>query len=197
MPIHLRNEETIVEAARLGNQEAFAILANLYEQKVYRLAVNITKNHEDAEDVRQEALIKAYTNLERFRGGSRFYTWLTRIALNEALMKLRERRPNREVSLDEMIEDTEQGAVHWEVPDGREDPEQRCSTRELQSRLREAIASLDLPYRVVILLRDIEDYSNQETAELLGVSMTTVKTRLRRARNNLRERLASVRHQRN
>ncbi len=193
MPIHLRNEEMIVEAARSGNQEAFATLANLYEQKVYRLAVNITKNHEDAEDVRQEALFKAYTNLERFRGGSRFYTWLTRIALNEALMKLRERRPGREVSLDELIETGDQTSVHWEVPDGRQDPEERCSSREVETRMRDAIASLDLPCRLVLLLRDIEDYSNQETAELLGVSMTTVKTRLRRARNDLKERLQAIR----
>ncbi len=189
MPIHLRNEETIVEAARSGNQEAFATLANLYEQNVYRLAVNITKNHEDAEDVRQEAMFKAYTNLERFRGGSRFYTWLTRIALNEALMKLRARRPSREVSLDELIETSDQAAVHWEIPDGRQDPEERCSSREVERRMHAAIASLDLPCRLVLFLRDIEDYSNQETADLLGVSMTTVKTRLRRARNDLKERL--------
>lgn len=189
MPTHLRNEENILEAARAGNQDAFATLAGVYQQKVYRLAVNVTKNHEDAEDVRQEALFKAYLHLETFRGGSRFYTWLTRIALNEALMKLRERRAGREVSLDELLETRDQGPMYWEIPDGREDPEQRCTSRELERRLREAIAALDPSCRLVLLLRDIEDYSNQETAELLGVSMTTVKTRLRRARSDLKERL--------
>jgi len=101
---HLANELVLVDAARAGNSDAFASLVGPYNQNVYRLAVNITHNHEDAEDVRQEALIKAYSNLGRFRGGSRFYTWLVRIALNEALMKLRKRRPGRQVSLDELIE---------------------------------------------------------------------------------------------
>src|SRR5207245_10115711 len=89
---HLANELVLVDAARAGNSDAFASLVSPYNQNVYRLAVNITRNHEDAEAVRQGALIKAYSNLGRFRGGQRFYTWLVRIALNEPSIQLRKGR---------------------------------------------------------------------------------------------------------
>src|SRR5205807_9120676 len=101
---HLANELVLVDAARAGNSDAFASLVSPYNQNVYRLAVNITHNHEDAVDVRQEALIKAYSNLGRFRGGARFYTCLVRIALNEALIKHRKRRTDRQFPLDELID---------------------------------------------------------------------------------------------
>src|SRR5215831_19847192 len=125
MLTHLSNETLLVDQARSGNPEAFATLINHYDQNVYRLAVNITRNHEDAEDVLQEALFKAYANIDRFRGGSRFYTWLVRIALNEALMKLRKRRSARQVSLDELLETDDQSVVRRETVDWRDNPEKR------------------------------------------------------------------------
>ncbi len=189
---HLANELVLVDAARAGNSDAFASLVSPYNQNVYRLAVNITHNHEDAEDVRQEALIKAYSNLGRFRGGSRFYTWLVRIALNEALMKLRKRRPGRQVSLDELIEADDRNVTRRESLDWRNNPEQRYARTELGRILREAIEGLDARARAVLVLRDVENFSTRETSEMLGLSVTTVKTRLRRARMSLRERLRGV-----
>ena len=189
---HLANELVLVDAARAGNSDAFASLVSPYNQNVYRLAVNITHNHEDAEDVRQEALIKAYSNLGRFRGGSRFYTWLVRIALNEALMKLRKRRPGRQVSLDELIEADDRNVTRRESLDWRNNPEQRYARSELRRTLREAIEGLDARARAVLVLRDVENFSTRETSEMLGLSVTTVKTRLRRARMSLRERLRGV-----
>jgi RNA polymerase sigma-70 factor (ECF subfamily) len=189
MLTHLSNETTLVDQARSGNPEAFATLINHYDQNVYRLAVNITRNHEDAEDVLQEALFKAYANIDRFRGGSRFYTWLVRIALNEALMKLRKRRSGRQVSLDELIETDDQNTVRWESADWHDDPEQRYARRETQQTLRDALEALDPNSRDVLLLRDVESFSTRETAQMLGLSVTTVKTRLRRARMELRHRL--------
>jgi len=189
---HLANELVLVNAARAGNSDAFASLVSPYNQNVYRLAVNITHNHEDAEDVRQEALIKAYSNLGRFRGGSRFYTWLVRIALNEALMKLRKRRPGRQVSLDELIEADDRSVTRRQSLDWRYNPEQRYARSELRGALREAIEGLDARARAVLVLRDVENFSTRETSEMLGLSVTTVKTRLRRARMSLRERLRGV-----
>ena len=189
---HLADELVLVDAALGGNSDAFASLVGPYNQNVYRLAVNITHNHEDAEDVRQEALIKAYSNLRRFRGGSRFYTWLVRIALNEALMKLRKRRPGRQVSLDELIEADDRSVTRRQSLDWRYNPEQRYARSELRGALREAIEGLDARARAVLVLRDVENFSTRETCEMLGLSVTTVKTRLRRARMSLRERLRGL-----
>src|SRR5207237_2223379 len=104
MPTHLPNEAALVSAEKAGDTTAFSTLVEQYDRYIYRLALNITGNKEDAEDVLQEALLKAYTRLGQFQGGSRFYTWLVRIAVNEALMKLRKRSPQKEVSLDEPVE---------------------------------------------------------------------------------------------
>src|SRR5437879_10007528 len=192
MLMHLSNESTLVDEARAGNGEAFATLVNHYDARVFRLAINITRNKEDAEDVLQEALFKAYSNLGRFRGGSRFYTWLVRIALNEALMKLRKRRPGRQVSLDELIEADDRNVTRRESLDWRNNPEQRYARSELGRTLREAIEGLDARARAVLVLRDVENFSTRETSEMLGLSVTTVKTRLRRARMSLRERLRGL-----
>ncbi|PYV27658.1 MAG: RNA polymerase subunit sigma-24 [Acidobacteria bacterium] len=185
---HFANEVALVNEARAGNCDAFNALVHRYDQNVYRLAVNITRNHEDAEDVRQEALFKAYSNLGRFRGGSRFSTWLVRIALNEALMKLRKRRTGRQVSLDELLE-TDDQSLKRETTDRHDDPEQRYARTELEESLRQAIAHLDEPSRAVLMLRDVENLSTRETGAMLGLSITTVKTRLRRARLDVRQKL--------
>jgi RNA polymerase sigma-70 factor (ECF subfamily) len=189
MLTHLSNESTLVDEARAGNSEAFATLVNHYDERVFRLAVNITRNKEDAEDVLQQALFKAYINIGRFRGGSRFYTWLVRIALNEALMKLRKRRSGRQVSLDELLETDDQSVVRRETVDWRDNPEERYARRELQGNLHDALEHLEDNSREVLLLRDLENLSTRETAQKLGLSVTTVKTRLRRARGDLRRRL--------
>jgi len=182
------DEGALVAAAKAGNAKAFEELVNRYEHKIFRLAQNITQNREDAEDVMQEAFLKSFSNLNRFQGDSRFYTWLVRIAVNEALMKLRKRRPNQ-VSLDEPVE-TEEDSMPREIEDWGPSPEQRYAQTQLQEILSGAIAELDPALRIVFLLRDVEELSTEETAELLGLSVPAVKSRLLRARLRLRQRLS-------
>jgi RNA polymerase sigma-70 factor (ECF subfamily) len=182
------DEGALVAAAKAGNAKAFEELVNRYEHKIFRLAQNITQNREDAEDVMQEAFLKSFSNLDRFQGDSRFYTWLVRIAVNEALMKLRKRRPNQ-VSLDEPV-GTEEDSMPREIEDWGPSPEQRYAQTQLQEILSGAIAELDPAFRIVFLLRDVEELSTEETAELLGLSVPAVKSRLLRARLRLRQRLS-------
>lgn len=187
MTTHLADEATLVAAARLGNDQAFSVLINQYQRNIYRLALRITQNHEDAEDTCQEALLKAYCNLKQFQGSSRFYTWLVRIAVNEALMKVRKRRVDRtrQVSLDELVQ------VHGmqlsrEVEGSGENPEMHCVELELRE-----ILSRTLSPRLgaAFMLRNAEDFSVKETAKMLGLSVSAVKSRLTRARSRLRQRV--------
>ncbi len=187
-PLVKDDEIVLVKAAKSGDLSAFDQLVNRYERKIFRLAQNITQNREDAEDVMQDAFLKSYTHLGDFQGDSRFYTWLVRITVNEALMKLRKRRPNQ-VSLDDSIE-TEDDLMPREVEDWGPTPEQRFAQRELNRILSEVIADLDPAFRVVFLLRDIEELSTEETAELLGLSVPAVKSRLLRGRLKLRQKLS-------
>ncbi len=189
MPVHLENEATLVAEAKEGNAEAFTVLMNQYERNIFRLALNITSNKEDAEDVLQESFLKAYTNLGRFQGNSRFYTWLVRIAVNESLMKLRKRRSDRQVSLDEKLETEDDGLLPREIVDWGDNPEQRYAKTEWQEILAEATQTLEPAFRTVFTLRDVEQLSTEETAEALGLSVPAVKSRLLRARLKLRQRL--------
>jgi RNA polymerase sigma-70 factor (ECF subfamily) len=182
------DETDLVDRARSGDQQAFSTLVTQYERKIYRLALNITRNEEDAEDVLQEAFLKAYEHLDRFEGHSKFYTWLVRIAVNEALMKLRKRKGDRTVSLDEPMETGEE-TVTREIAVWEDNPEQRYSREEMQTILDEAVASLKPDFRTVFTLRDIEELSTEETAQALGISVPAVKSRLLRARLALREKL--------
>jgi RNA polymerase sigma-70 factor (ECF subfamily) len=181
------DEARLVSAAKAGDASAFEELVNRYERKIFRLGMNITQNREDAEDVMQEAFLKSYTNLARFQGDSRFYTWLVRIAVNEALMKLRKRRPNQ-FSLDEPLNDGED-PVFREIEDWGPSPEQKFAQTELNEILNSVIAELDPIFRVAFLLRDVEGISTEETAQILGISEAAVKSRLLRARLKLRQKL--------
>ncbi len=189
MPVHLENEATLVAEAKEGNAEAFTVLVNQYERNIFRLAMNITSNREDAEDVLQETFLKAYTHLGRFQGNSRFYTWVVRIAVNESLMKLRKRRSDRQVSLDEGLEADDDSLLPREIVDWGDNPEQRYAKTEWQEILAEATQTLEPAFRTVFMLRDIEQLSTEETAEALGLSVPAVKSRLLRARLKLRQRL--------
>ena len=160
-----------------------------YEGKIFRLAQHITQNREDAEDVLQETFLKAYEHLDQFKGDSKFYTWIVRIAVNQALMKLRRRKTDKSVSLDETIVDTGEDTITREIAAWDEDPEQRFSREELGEILDSAVDSLEPPYRSVFVLRDIEELSTEETAEALNLSVPAVKSRLLRARLQLREKL--------
>jgi RNA polymerase sigma-70 factor (ECF subfamily) len=182
------DESALVAQSRTGDADAFNELVRRYEGKIFRLAQHITQNREDAEDVLQETFLKAYEHLDQFKGDSKFYTWIVRIAVNQALMKLRRRKTDKSVSLDETI-DTGEDTVTREIAAWDEDPEQRFSRDELGGILDNAVESLEPLYRSVFVLRDIEELSTEETAEALGLSIPAVKSRLLRARLQLRERL--------
>jgi RNA polymerase sigma-70 factor, ECF subfamily len=182
------DESILVAQSREGNTTAFAELVRRYEGKIFRLAQHVTQNREDAEDVLQETFMKAYEHLDQFQGNSKFYTWIVRIAVNQALMKLRRKKSGKTVSLDETI-DTGEDTVVREIAAWDENPEQRFSREELGEILDSAIESLEPPYRSVFVLRDIEELSTEETAEALGLSIPAVKSRLLRARLQLREKL--------
>src|SRR6202451_1501958 len=135
------DETAVVLQAREGDAKAFSELVRRYEGKIFRLAMHITQNREDAEDVLQETFLKAYEHLDQFQGNSKFYTWIVRIAVNQALMKLRQRKADRSVSLDEGI-DTGEDTVTREIATWDENPEQRYSREELGEILDNAVQSL-------------------------------------------------------
>ena len=181
------DEHLLVTAAKAGDAAAFEELVNRYEKKIFRLTMNITRNREDAEDAMQDAFMKAYSHLDRFHEDSRFYTWLVRIAANEALMRLRKRRPNQ-FSLDEPIEN-EDDFVPQQIEDWGPSPEQRFAQTEMRDILRGVIEDLPHDFRIVFLLRDVEGLSTEETAAAVGISEAAVKSRLLRARLKLRKKL--------
>ncbi len=182
------DELSLVQAAKRGDVGAFGELVKRYDRNVFRIALHITQNREDAEDVVQDAFLKAYENLEQFQGQSKFYTWLVRIAVNEALMKLRRRRPERMVSLDQEVQ-TEEDSMPREVADWSPNPEQLYNQSELRDILGKTIQGLPPSFRTVFVLRDVEGLSTEETAQALELSVPAVKSRLLRARLQLRERL--------
>lgn len=182
------DESLLVAQTREGDARAFNALVRRYEGKIFRLAQHITQNREDAEDVLQETFLKAYEHLDQFQGNSKFYTWIVRIAVNQSLMKLRKRRSDKTVSIDESI-DTGEDTVAREIAAWDESPEERYSREELSSILTSAIDSLAAPYREVFVLRDLEELSTEETAEALSLSIPAVKSRLLRARLQLRDKL--------
>ena len=182
------DESVLVSQAREGDTQAFGQLVRRYEGKIFRLAQHVTQNREDAEDVLQETFMKAYEHLDQFKGDSKFYTWIVRIAVNQALMKLRRRKTDKSVSIDDTI-DTGEDTVVREIAAWDENPEEQFSREELGEILDGAIQGLDPIYRSVFVLRDVEDLSTEETAEALGLSVPAVKSRLLRARLQLREKL--------
>jgi len=182
------DESVLVAKAQAGDSSAFSELVSRYQNKIYRLAKHITQNDEDAEDVLQEAFLKAYEHIGGFQGNSKFYTWIVRIAVNEALMKLRKRKSDRTVPLDEPV-DTGEEMVNREIAVWEDNPEERYSQSEIQQILDEAVEDLKPDFRTVFVLRDIEELSTEETAEALNISVPAVKSRLLRARLALREKL--------
>jgi RNA polymerase sigma-70 factor (ECF subfamily) len=182
------DETALVARAKAGDTSAFSELVSKYERRIYRLAKNITRHDEDAEDVLQDAFLKAYEHLDRFEGNSKFYTWLVRIAVNEALMKLRKRKTDKTVPLDEPV-DAGEDLVQREIAVWDDNPEQQYSSEEMKKILEDALDTLKPDFRTVFTLRDIEELSTEETAEALGISIAAVKSRLLRARLALREKL--------
>ncbi len=182
------DEAALVAQAQQGGVEAFTQLVNRYESNIFRLARHITQNPEDAEDVLQETFLKAYEHLKDFQGNSKFYTWLVRIAVNQSLMKLRKRKSDASVSLDDPY-DTGEEIITREIAVWDPNPESTYSREEIRAILEKAVDSLPPAFRAVFVLRDVEDLSTEETAAALNLSIPAVKSRLLRARLRLREKL--------
>ncbi len=188
-PDFTSEESALVARARKGDNDAFTALVNQHYRRIYRLAKRIMQNEHEAEEVLQDTFLKAYEHMASFRASSKFSTWLTRIAMNEALMKLRKRRKYPTVSLDEPRDPVENvGKREVAVWDGN--PEQQYFHAEIQGILEQALEGLRPNYRTVFLLRDVEELSLEEAAETLGISLAAAKSRLFRARMILREKLA-------
>lgn len=185
----------LVRRACAGDREAFYLLVSRYERNLYRTAMALTHNPADAEEVVQETFLRAFEYLGQFRGEAKFQTWLTQITLNTARMKIRKQHAGLWESLDEPRE-TDEGLIPRDVAEWRENPEEQLGRAETEELLHQALRGLPPGYREVITLRDIQMLSTQETAELMGMSVANVKTRLLRARLQLRERLAGTLSQR-
>jgi RNA polymerase sigma-70 factor (ECF subfamily) len=178
---------------RKRDDAMFAELIGPSRERVYRLALRITRNTEDAEDVQQETLLKVHRKLGQFEGRSRLTTWISRIAINEALMCLRKRRSAFYLPLEETLQPAEESAASEDFQSPIEGPEAAFSRKELRELLKQAMERLRPAYRVVFLLRAVEQLSTGETAKLLQISASAVKARMRRARGELRGWLADAR----
>ncbi len=183
-------ESFSLEALRAGDRAEFARLVEATSGAIYRLALKMLDNPQDAEDVLQDTYLKAYRHLSGFDGRSKLSTWLYRIATNEALMLIRKRRPEG-VSIDESVETGEGEQEPIQIVDWCCLPEEELMSSEGRAHLDQAIDALPHSLRVVFLLRDIEGLSTRETADVLNLSETAVKTRLSRARLRLREELSA------
>jgi len=182
----------LVARLKQGDREALAGLLRRYQGKVYRLAMNMTRSPQDAEEVTQDVFLAVYRKIGEFDGRAAFSTWLYRVASNAALMKLRGRRSEPHLSIEEERPAFAPDGHHARpVADWSELPEDRLLSAERRRVLGQAIEALPPDYKAVVVLRDIEGLSNQEVAEVLGATVLAVKSRLHRARLALRERLAA------
>lgn len=183
------SEASLIRRVCEGEHEAFYALIRPYERRVYAAAFAITHNDADAEDVAQDAMLKAFKNLRQFRAESRFSTWLIQITVNEARMRKRRERAHL---LEPMTEpqDDNGNYIPRDFADWREIPSETLERKEVREKLGEALASIGQIYREVFVLRDMQHLSIEETARTLGISVASVKTRLLRARLMLRELLA-------
>src|SRR5437879_6486651 len=181
------SDGALVAAAKRGDTQAFEELVLRHKQRVLTVAQRITNNREDAEDVAQESFHKAFLHLDAFQERSRFSTWLTRIAMNEAFMLLRRRRGVFEVLPVNPDDGVNFGSESF--VDQGPNPEESCSQRERKQLLNEAINRLGPTIRTAIFLRDIEERSVKETAQILGASITAVKARVFQGRRKLRRTL--------
>jgi RNA polymerase sigma-70 factor (ECF subfamily) len=184
------DDVTLVRRAKAGDEAAFTELIHRHEARVYNHALRLMGNAQDAEEVLQDTFLQVYRNLARFEERSRFSTWVYRIATNEALMRLRRASRKREVLLEDLPgKDEREGD---EVRDFARSPLDDVFDQEIRERLHEVLAELPEEYRVVFTMRDIDELSNAEVAEVLGISVPAVKSRLHRSRLHLRNRLSRI-----
>lgn len=183
-----KEDSALVAGAKTGDARAFELLVQRHQGKIVSLAHRITRNREDAEDVTQQSFQKAFIHLEKFEGESSFSTWLTRIAINEALMLLRRKRGSREVPISESGTEDE-FALPLDIPDSGPNPEDSCLRREQDRILSAAINRLTPGTRKAIQLRELDERSTEETAQVMGLSVGAVKARVFHGRRKLRKTL--------
>jgi RNA polymerase sigma-70 factor (ECF subfamily) len=184
----VQEDAALVAGAKTGDARAFELLVQRHEGRIFSLALRVTRNREDAEDIVQQSLQKAFIHLEKFEGGSLFSTWLTRIAINEALMLLRRRRGTREVPIVES-NTKDETALPLEIPDVSPNPEDSCLQREQERILFAAVNELTPRMRKAIELRELGELSTGETAQVMGLSVGAVKARVFHGRRKLRKTL--------
>lgn len=183
-------ESGLIDRIVAGEQELFYSLVQPYERAVYGAAYAILRNEADAEDAAQEAVVKAFQHLKSFRREAKFSTWLIQIAINEARMKLRKNRPHLYESVDEGKQTSDGEYIPKDWADWREIPSEQLNRKQLREAIQKAIDSLSTIYREVFVLRDVQKLSITETAQSLGITEASVKTRLLRARLQMRDALA-------
>src|ERR1700724_3270895 len=179
-PAAMTREPELIASVQQGKRELFYELVRPYERRIYAAALAILRNEADAEDVAQEAVLKAFANIRQFRAEARFSTWLIQITVNEALMRRRRERVVVMEGIDDR-RDEESDYAPRDFADWREVPSESLERKEVRQKLADALASLDRKYREVFVMRDMEQLNIQETAEALGISVASVKTRLLRA----------------
>lgn len=184
-------DELLVERAKKGDVGAFEQLISQHQKTVYNIAYRLTGNHEDASDVAQEAFIRAYSSLPDFRGDSSFATWLYRIVNNACLDELRKRKRQRVTYIDQTVA-MEDGEVTRQIADPADGPEEALERVEIQRVVQESISQLEEEYRIVLVMRELQGYSYNEIADTLGINLGTVKSRLNRARNALKEKFGAL-----
>lgn len=190
-PPQLRpNEAELIKSVCNGEREAFYELMRPYERMIYATAIAVLKNPADAEEVAQEAVMKAFSNLPRFRAESKFSTWLIQITYNEARMKVKKARQHLYESIDEQQQNEKGDFWPKDYADWRPIPSEVLEQNEIRQAVEDAINSLSPEYREVLILRDVQHVSIKETTTILGISEANVKTRLHRARLQLRDSLA-------
>jgi RNA polymerase sigma-70 factor, ECF subfamily len=183
-------EAALIKSVCEGNGEAFYTLVRPYERMIYVVALSVSKNSADAEEVAQEAILKAFSNLRSFRAECKFSTWLVQITFNEARMKVRKDRRHIYESMDDPVQADDGDYWPKDFADWRPIPSEVLEKEELRLRLQAAVDSLPLAYREVVMLRDVNSLSTKETAAILAITEGAVKTRLLRARLQLRDCLA-------
>jgi RNA polymerase sigma-70 factor (ECF subfamily) len=185
---HGLSDDSLVQAAKSGHSTAFATLSERHRKQLFRAAYRITRSSEDAEDAVQDTLMRAFLHVTDFDGRSSFATWLTRIAINSALMILRKKRASPEIATDYNDDSAAEGP-RYEITDSRPNPETRYAQSEAESMLKKAIQRLRPALRVVVQIQQLQERPMRETAEAIGISVTAAKGRLFHAKNALRRSL--------
>jgi len=184
------SEKMLIEKSQNGDIESFEKLIEEYQVLAYNIALKMASNKEDAKDMAQEALLKVYKSIKNFRFDSSFSTWLYRIVYNTCIDFIRKNSKIKTLSMDKPIE-TEEGSYKKEIMDNKELPDEAIEKKELKEAVQKAIKMLPDKYRIMVVLRDIHDFSYEEISEITELPLGTVKSRISRARSNLKEILSA------